>query len=208
MGGEGGIERDAALCSECGRSAIVHRVGRHQCDTGVTMLGVVPTEKLLAMGTRILDRAETRREIRSVLQGLELRFGIRIVIRYMRTAVSFGDIEIDEQLGDRFGAHAGAAIGVQGERPRHDILFVDRIGNQLFGELRGLSMSDHPTDDVAAKNIEDHVQVKARPLGRSLQFADVPAPDFIRSDREQLRLGVHRVTSLSAPITDLAVGSQ
>jgi hypothetical protein len=78
------------------------------------MLGVVPTEKLLAMGTCILDRAETRREIRSVLQGLELRFGIRIVIRYMRTAVSFGDIEIDEQLGDRFGAHAGAAIGVQG----------------------------------------------------------------------------------------------
>jgi hypothetical protein len=44
----------------------------------------------------------------------------------------------------------------------------------LFGELRGLPMSDHPTDDVAAKNIEDHVQVKARPLGRSLQWSERP----------------------------------
>jgi len=89
------------------------------------------------MRTCALDRTEARREVGSVLQGLELRFGIRIVIRDVRAAVSFGDVEIDEQLGNRFGAHASAAIGVQGERARRDILFVDRIGNQLLGELRG-----------------------------------------------------------------------
>ena len=138
MGGEGGIEREAALRGERGRAAVVHGVGRHECDAGMTMLGVVPAEELLAMRPRIFDRAEARREVGSVLQGLELRLGIRIVIRDVRTAVSFGDVQIDEQLGDRFGAHAGAAIGVQGQCPRHDILFVDGIGDELLGELRSL----------------------------------------------------------------------
>ena len=168
MGGEGGFEREDALRGERGRAAVVHGVGRHQCDAGMTMLGVVPAEKLLAMGTCIFDRSETRREIGSVLQGLELRLGIRIIIRDVRTAVSFGDVQIDEQLGDRFGAHAGAAIGVQGQRPRYDILFVDGIGDQLLGKFRSFPVGDHPTDDVTAENIEDHVQVKARPLRRSL----------------------------------------
>jgi hypothetical protein len=47
----------------------------------MTMLSVVPTEELLAMRTSVFDRTETRREVRSVLQGFKLRFGIRIVIR-------------------------------------------------------------------------------------------------------------------------------
>ena len=159
MGGEGGIERDAALCGERGRAAVVHGVGRHQCDAGMTMLSVVPAEELSAMRPCIFDRAEARRKVGSVLQGLKLRLGIRIVIRDVRPAVSFGDVQIDEQLGDRFGAHAGAAIGVQGQRTRHDSLLVDRVGDELLGELRGFPVSDHPADDVAAENIQNHVQV-------------------------------------------------
>ena len=73
--------------------------------------------------------------------------------------------------GDGFGAHAGAAIGVQGQGAGHDVLLVDGIGDQLLGELGGFPVSDHPADDVAAENIEDHVQVKARPLGRSLRIS-------------------------------------
>src|SRR5450631_3712617 len=73
--GEGGIERDAALCGERGGAAVVHRVGRHQGDTGMTVLGVVPTEELMAMRPCILDRAEARREVGSVFQGFELRLG-------------------------------------------------------------------------------------------------------------------------------------
>jgi hypothetical protein len=88
-----------------------------------------------------------------------VRLGIWVVIRDVRAAVSFGDVQIDKQLRDGFGAHAGAAIGVQGERVGHDILFIDRIGNQLLGEFRRFPVCDHPTDNVAAENIEDHVQV-------------------------------------------------
>ena len=95
---------------------------------------------------------------------------------------------------------------MQGQRAGHDILFVDGIGDQLLGEFRGFPVGDHPTDDVAAENIEDHVQVKVRPLDRPLQFRNIPAPDFVRPDREQFGLGIHGMTPLSAPITDLTVG--
>ncbi len=52
---EGGIERDAALRDERGRTAVVHRIGRHQRDSGMAVFRVVPTEELLAMRPRILD---------------------------------------------------------------------------------------------------------------------------------------------------------
>jgi hypothetical protein len=35
-------------------------------------------------------------------------------------------------------------------------------------------MSDHPPDDVSAENIKNDVQVKARPLGRPLQWSERP----------------------------------
>ena len=69
-------------------------------------------------------------------------------------------------LRDRFGAHAGAAIGEQGQRTGHDVLLVDGVGNQLLGELSGLAVGDHPTNNVAAENIQYDVQGKAGPLGR------------------------------------------
>ena len=97
---------------------------------------------------------------------------------------------------------------MQGQCAGHDILFVDGIGDELLGELRSLSVSDHPTDDVAAENIENDVQVKAGPLGWSLQFRYIPAPDFVRPHREQFRLGVLRVTPLTTSIADLALGRQ
>ncbi len=87
------------------------------------------------MGSSILDRAEAIGKVGPILQSLELRLGIRVVVRDVRPAVRFGDVEIDEQLRDRFGAHAGAAIGVQGQRAGHDVLLVDGIGDQLLGQF-------------------------------------------------------------------------
>jgi hypothetical protein len=171
---EGGVKGYTALYGECGRASVVHGVGRHQGDAGVTVLGVVPRKEFSAVRSCIFDRAEASWKVRSVLQSLELRLGIRVVVRDVRAAVSFGDVEIDEQLRDRFGAHAGAAIGVQGQGAGHDVLFIDGVGDKLLGQFRGLAMGDHPTDDVAAKNIENHVQVKARPLGRALEWSERP----------------------------------
>lgn len=76
---------------------------------------------------RTFDRTEARREVGLAHQSFELRFGVRIVIQDVRAVVGFRDIEIDQQLRDGFGAHAGAAIGMQGPCTRRDVLFIDRI---------------------------------------------------------------------------------
>src|SRR6266566_2217377 len=52
--------------------AEVHGVGREQAEAAVVMFGVVPGEEVLAVSTRVLDRAEAVRERRPVLERLEL----------------------------------------------------------------------------------------------------------------------------------------
>jgi hypothetical protein len=50
--------------------------------------------------------------------------------------------------------------------------------------------------------------VEARPLGRTLELGDVPRPDLIGRNSEQLGLGVGRVGELVAPLATAAVGRQ
>src|SRR5688572_12379849 len=112
MRSEGDVERDSALLGERGGALVVHGVGRHEADAGMTMLGVVPAKEVLAMRTGVLDRPEARWKVGPVLQRFELRLGVRIVIRDVRTAVRLGDVQIDEQRGHWLGAHARAAISM------------------------------------------------------------------------------------------------
>ena len=130
---------------------------------------------MLAMGACILDAAETLGELGLVFERFELRFRIWIVIGDVRPAVGLGDLQIDQQGGHRFRAHAGAAIGVQGERARSDVVFGNRIGDRLFGKLGRFAQRNHPAHDVAAEDIEDHVEVIAAPFDRAFEFGDVPA---------------------------------
>jgi hypothetical protein len=53
----------------------------HQADAAVTVLVVVPAEKALAMRAGVLDRVEALGELGSILQRLELRLRVRIVVR-------------------------------------------------------------------------------------------------------------------------------
>ena len=53
------------------------------------------------------------------------------------------------------------------------LVAIDQQGSALQ-HTRGFLVGDHPTDDVAAENIENDVQVKARPLGRTLQWSERP----------------------------------
>jgi hypothetical protein len=69
----------------------------------MTVLRVVPPEELLAMRPRILDRAEARREVRSVLEGLELRLGIRVVVRDVRPARPATTLRTASMVDGRWG---------------------------------------------------------------------------------------------------------
>src|ERR1700675_1511869 len=113
MCSERGIEGDGALLGERRSGAVVDSGRSHQADPAVEVFGIVPVKKGPGVSTGVLDRAETIGEVRSVLQGFELRLGVWIVIREMRASVGLGNIEVDEERGDRLRSHAGTAIGME-----------------------------------------------------------------------------------------------
>jgi hypothetical protein len=47
--------------------------------------------------------------------------------------------------------------------------------------------SDHPADDVAAEDVQDHVEIEVGPFDWPEQFGDVPTPDLIRAGGQQRR---------------------
>lgn len=156
------------------------------------LLGVAPLEELLAVCTRILDATEALQEVGPVLQHLELRLRVRVVVRDVRPAVCFGDLQVDDQVGDGFGSHAAAAIGMQCQGTGRDILFCGGIGDDLLGELCIFARSEHPAHDVMTEDVEDHGQMEAGPFRRaSRHHADVRR-QFVGTRSSWLLVRVHR----------------
>jgi hypothetical protein len=109
----GHIEHFLALPQNVFRLAIVHHRRRKQAQAGVAMFLVVPTKQSLTDSSAILNAPETVREFRPILQGAELAFRVRIVVRDVRPTMRLGHSQIDQQKRRRLGAHGGAAIGMQ-----------------------------------------------------------------------------------------------
>src|SRR5207237_6826436 len=61
--------------------AVMDDLGGQQADASVAVVGVVPAEEVLAEDPGLLDRGEAVREAGPVLQGLELRLGVGVVVR-------------------------------------------------------------------------------------------------------------------------------
>jgi hypothetical protein len=68
--------------------------------------------------------------------------------------------------------------------------------DQFLGESCRLAFGDHPTDRVAAEDIQDIVEIVIGPFGRSQEFRNIPAPQLVRLGSQQLRFGVIRVAQL------------
>src|SRR5665213_904304 len=124
MRAESGIEDDLAMRQDVSGLTMVDHSGRHQAQTGVVVLVVVPLEEGLAEATRVFDGPEAVRETRAVFQGAELAFRIWIVIGDMRPAVGLDDAQISQQQGHWFGFHGRSAIGVDSELAGRDVLRV------------------------------------------------------------------------------------
>jgi len=92
--------------------------------------------------------------------------------------------------------------------PGWDLLFRAGIGNEPFGQLRAIAISDHPANYVTAEDIQDHVEIEVRPLRRAEQFRDVPAPELVGTGGQQLGLRVSRMDQLVAALTDLALAPE
>ena len=90
--------------------------------------------------------------------------------------MGLGDAEVGQQEGDGFAAHRRAAVGVEGELIRQDDLLFGSFLDELPGEFGSFARRHHPTDDVAAEDVQDHVEIEVGPLYGTTQLGDVPAP--------------------------------
>jgi hypothetical protein len=131
-------------------------------------------------------------------------FGEGVVVGDVRARVGLGDAEIGEEQRDGLGGHRRVAVGVDRELRGEDPLPLARGADQLLGERGGLLRGNHPADDVAAEDVEDHVQVEVRPLGGAVELGDVPRPQLVGSRSEQLGLRVRRSAELIASFANLA----
>lgn len=91
-----GIEHQLALLDDGRSLAIVDHSRGEELDAGMTVLLVVPSEKLLAEAAAVLDTAEAFGEVGPILQGAEVAFGIRIVVGDIGAAVGLGDAQIGQ----------------------------------------------------------------------------------------------------------------
>src|SRR5437867_10344753 len=183
----------------------VDGLGRHHADPGVAMLGVVPGEELTAKRSPILHGSKPVGEAWAVLEGLELRLRVRVVIGDVRPREGLRDAEVGQEHGDRLAIHGRAAVGVDDELARADLLLLAGVLDEPFGEGRVLLPREHPSGNVAAEDVKDHVEVEVGPLHRTEQLADVPRPDLVGGRGQQLGLPVVGVTELIAPLADLLV---
>jgi len=134
----------------------------------------------------------------------ELTFRIWIVIGDMRAAVSFDDAQIGQQESHWFGFHGRAAIGMDGELAGGDVLLQAGMFDESLGQHGAFAVGDHPTDHVAAEDIQDDVEMIGGPFHRAAQLGDVPAPQLIGFGSQQLRLLIGRMGELIAAFAAFA----
>ena len=96
VSGMGGGEHGGSHCDALLRPAVMHIIRRQEPKARMMVLGVVPGEEEVAVGSRVLDRAEPLRERRPVLQRLELRFREWVVVGYVRSRVGLGHTQVGE----------------------------------------------------------------------------------------------------------------
>ena len=88
MGGVGGGEDGGPGGLDICGPAVVDVGGGVQAEPAVTVLVVVPAEEVLAVGPGGLDGGEAAGEAGPVFQGLELGFGVGVVVADVRPGMT------------------------------------------------------------------------------------------------------------------------
>ena len=113
--------------------SVVKLLGSHQSNTGMAMFFVIPIEKWMTEIPGILNRSEPVGKLRTILQGFELRFGIRIVIAHVRPTVCFSDSQISQKMRNHLWPHAGSPVGMHRELAGFNVLLDAAFFDKPFG---------------------------------------------------------------------------
>ncbi len=151
-------------------------------------MNVVVVHELGHEDARVLDGPEPVREHRTVLQLLEHRFGVRVVIRDVRTGQGPGDLQAGQKRRERLGRHRRAVIRMN-DAGHHATVGADRGVHEVTGQRAALAGMDFPVDDLAEVDGDDHVCVEPDPAGRAGQLGDVPGEHLLWAAGQQGRDG-------------------
>jgi hypothetical protein len=180
-------------------------IRRQRSKSVVIVFELVPLEKSRQWprASTIVPKCSGKTE--AILERFELCLAKGIVVGYMRPRMGFGDAEIREQKRDVLRGHLRAAVSVNRQRSRANVLTLAGFRNGFFCELGVLAVRDHLTDDITAEYIQNDVEVKVTPLRGTVQLGNIPTPQPIETCGEQFGLGVRRVPKLVAPHPLLSV---
>ena len=184
-------------------SPLVHGHRRHQPDTRVAMLAVVPGEEPLTEGAGLVEAAKPFREIRTILQRFELGLGEGVIVTGIGAAMCLGDAQIGKQQRHGFGGHGRAAIRMQGQLSRRDLLLSAGVGDEPLSQRCRLCRRKHPANHIPAEDIQDDVEVEVGPCHGAQEFRDVPRPHLIGGGRQEFWFLIDRMTKLVPALPDL-----
>ena len=98
----------ARRASMATQGSVVHRRWGVHRDPGMPVLIIVVPEEVAAEYVDVFDGPEFAGERRAVLEGLEVRLRIRVIIGYVRAGMGLVDAEPRVQPGDGIRCHGGS----------------------------------------------------------------------------------------------------
>src|SRR5207253_2613017 len=149
-----------------------------QADAGVVVCLVVPGRELLQVAAGVGQAREPLGKGGGVLQCLEPRLGVGVVVADPGPGVRPDDAEVLKQLGDRLRGHRRAAVGVQ---DRGYAVHAEHLAHHLGGQRSGLVRVDAHADDVPGVDVDHDVGVEPTAPHRAGQLGDVPGVDLPRA---------------------------
>jgi hypothetical protein len=132
---------------------------------------VVVVEELLAPGPSVVDGVEVAGPCRAVLERLEVRLDVGVVVTHVGPGVGPGDPEVLQQLGHGLRGHRRTPVGMQGELALGHALPGRVVGNvEQHAPLRnGGEWSGQPVIGVKP-GVRSHMDVRL-PRGRHREDA-------------------------------------
>ena len=175
--------------------------GRDPTDAAVQMLLVVPVHEPAGPQPRLHQISHAvLRELRAVLGRAEHALGVGVVVAHTRAGVRRRHAQPVQHGQHRGGFERGTVVAVQHgfARARGEVFTQRGALEQLGGVLGAVVGVDFPADDLAAEDIQDHVEVEELPLDLAGQVRHVPAPQLLGCAGHVGRGRTRRARSLSA----------
>ena len=159
---------------------LLGRSDEAQCTVPVFV--VVPLDEVVGPGSGFFDGGETARRQRGVVFArAEEGFGVGVVVADARARVRGSDAELVHEGVDGGGFKRAAVVAMQDQ----GLVFGGDVLGQAGSAQEGLGVGrvflvpDFGSNDLAAVEVQDDVELVEAPCHGGWQPGDVPAPDLV-----------------------------